>query len=122
MRRLAVVGALSLGKSVWAQSPAGVPGGSPGAYLAQALLSLLLVIGLILALNVLLQRWSGRGGKVWRGGPAEVLQTLPLGGGRWVHLVRVGRRVLVLGAGTQGVRRLAELDASELAAEDEVRG
>jgi len=39
-----------------------------------------------------------------------------LGGGRWLHLVRVGRRVLVLGAGAQGVRRLAELDAEELEA------
>ncbi|MCR4402736.1 MAG: flagellar biosynthetic protein FliO [Firmicutes bacterium] len=76
--------------------------------------SLALVIALIylvgLALRSLQWRRAGR-----RGRPAmELCESLPLGPGRAVHLVRVGDRLLVLGATGTHVSMLAELAPGSL--------
>jgi flagellar biosynthetic protein FliP len=74
------------------------------------LASLALTVGLLVLTLRLLRRWSPR----WIGGrgvvPLEVLQRLPVGPRQAVLLLRVGERVLAVGAGEDGLRLLAELD------------
>jgi flagellar biogenesis protein FliO len=49
----------------------------------------------------------------------SVIDKIALDPRRSVHLVRVGRRVLVLGASDEGLRSLAELPAEELGLTDD---
>jgi flagellar biogenesis protein FliO len=56
--------------------------------------------------------WLRRASAPKPGGPIEVLARQPLDGRRAIYLVRVGRRVLVVGAGESGgLHRLASLPA-----------
>ncbi len=56
-----------------------------------------------------------RGGALRQGGAElELLARLPLDLRRSVYLVRVGERVLVLGAGEAGLSKLAELPSEEI--------
>lgn len=56
---------------------------------------------------------SVRRGPAWRG--LQVIETLSLGGQHRLHLVRVGRRVLLIGATAQQLSTLAQIEPSELA-------
>jgi flagellar biogenesis protein FliO len=69
----------------------------------------------VVALAVLILYAARRFGMGRAGGPLELVGRLPLDGRRTVYLVRVGRRVLVLGAGDQALTSLAELSADEVA-------
>jgi flagellar biogenesis protein FliO len=69
----------------------------------------------VVALAVLVLYAARRFGMGRAGGPLELVGRLPLDGRRAVYLVRVGKRVLVLGAGDQALTSLAELSADELA-------
>ncbi|MBM4361432.1 MAG: flagellar biosynthetic protein FliO, partial [Deltaproteobacteria bacterium] len=51
------------------------------------------------------------------GGPLELVATLPLGGRRAVHLIRVEGRVLVVGASEAGLTRLGEVEPGRPSAE-----
>jgi len=46
-------------------------------------------------------------------GLLEVIETLPLGGSGMLHVVRVGDRVVIVGAGTGGLSLITELSAEE---------
>jgi flagellar biosynthetic protein FliO len=86
-----------------------LPGGY-GASLLQSLLALAAVC--ILAWVVL--RWSAQRG-LGLGRRVRVLERVPLDARRWVYLVQIGERVLVVGAGDgASPTLLAEMKASEL--------
>ncbi|MGE5588735.1 MAG: FliO/MopB family protein [Clostridia bacterium] len=75
---------------------------------------LALVIALIYLVGLALRslQWRRIGG---RGRPAmELRESLPLGPGRAVHLVRVGDRFLVLGATGTHISMLGEVEAGSL--------
>jgi flagellar biogenesis protein FliO len=82
-------------------------------YVGQLLISLLLVVALIYAVQHLARRWGVVGLRPRQQGPAALVQSLPLGGGHTVHVVRVGTRTMVVGASPGGLRLLADLDAGE---------
>ncbi len=81
-------------------------------YLLQALGSLVVVVALIYAVYFGLRRLS-HGGLPHRGQGIQVLESQHLGGGRWVYVIEVAGRVLVVGAGSEGLRTLAELSRDE---------
>ena len=94
----------------WAQEAAALDGRSPWALLAQALLSLAIVIGVIYLVYFGLRRLTDRQLGADAAGPVRVLQARHLGGDRWLYLVEVeGRRLLVGGAGS-GMGLIAELE------------
>jgi len=85
----------------------------PTYLLLQALVSLAVVIGIIylayLGLRHLGRRQLGAGEE----GPVRVIQARHLGGDRWLYLVAVGRRRLLVGGGPSGVQRIADLGETE---------
>ena len=81
-------------------------------YLLQALGSLVVVVALIYAVYFGLRRLSHTA-LPRRGQGIHVLESQHLGGGRWVYVIEVAGRVLVVGAGNEGLRTLAELAAEE---------
>lgn len=82
-----------------------------GSYIVQTLVTLTGVV----ALAVLVLYAARRFGMGRAAGPLELIGRLPLDGRRAVYLVRVGKRVLVLGAGDQALTSLAELSRDEVA-------
>ncbi len=81
-------------------------------YLLRALVSLGVVVALIYAIYFGLRRLSYTGLPRGRTG-LRVLESLHLGGGRWVYVVEVADRILVVGSGADGLRTLAELSLGE---------
>lgn len=47
-----------------------------------------------------------------RGGSMKLVESLPLGAQRGLHLVQVGNRVFLVGASERGISLLAEMDGS----------
>lgn len=92
-----------------AQSTAGASGASPAYLLAQALVSLAVVIGIIYLAWFGLRRLSQKQLGLSEDGPLRVIQARHLGGDRWLYLVRVGNRTLLVGGGADGVRPVADL-------------
>ncbi len=96
-----------------AQGESGASGGHGSLYyLVQAFVSLAIVVALIYAIYFGLRRLS-RTGLPPQGEGMQVLASQHLGGGRWVYILRVADRVLVVGGGADGLRTLAELSAEE---------
>ena len=88
----------------------------PGGYGA-ALLQTLLALGAVSLLAWVVLRWSAKRGFGMgpSGGRLRVLERVPLDQRRALYLVRVGDRVLLVGAGEGASPTvLAELDPSEL--------
>ena len=81
-------------------------------YLLQALGSLVVVIALIYAVYFGLRRLSHTG-LPRKGQGLQVLESQHLGGGRWIYVIEVAGRVLVVGGGSEGLRTLAELPQDE---------
>lgn len=88
-------------------------------YLLQALLSLALVVALIYGAYYLLRRLQLGGLRREAGGPAELVQSLPLSGTNVLHLVRLGPRLVGLLTGPQGSQKVGEWEAAEVLAERE---
>jgi flagellar biogenesis protein FliO len=82
-------------------------------YLLQALLSLALVVALIYGAYWLLRRsgMGGRDARTTRGGPAEVVQSLPLHGAYVLHVVKLAGKLLAVTCGPGGVA-IKELGAA----------
>lgn len=98
--------------NAWAEGPE-VAGRSPGALLAQALLSLAVVVGVIYLVYFGLRRLSERGLGAQEDGPMHIVQARHLGGDRWIYLVEVEGRRIVIG-GTDGqVTPIVELEPSD---------
>jgi flagellar biogenesis protein FliO len=62
-------------------------------------------------------RWLGRWARGQGGGAVRLVGGVSLGGGRAVWLVRVGRRVLVVGSGERGLLLLDRITDPEEVAE-----
>ncbi|MEZ4230730.1 MAG: flagellar biosynthetic protein FliO [Polyangiaceae bacterium] len=79
-------------------------------YLVETLVTLLAVI----ALAVLVLSAARRMGVGRQSGPLQLVGRLPLEGRRAVYLVKIGTKVVVIGASEAGLARLAELEEGEL--------
>ncbi len=91
--------------------PPPLPTDSYGSALAQTIVALAGVC----ALAWWILRWGARRGLGRHvGGRVEVLERASLDARSTLFVVRVGKRILVLGAGPQSVTTLAELAESEL--------
>ena len=73
--------------------------------------ALLLVIGLLGGLSFVLRRW-GRAPSA--GVHLSVIETLPLGQGRGMSLVRVGEKIFLVGVTNQGISLVSEIGDREL--------
>ncbi len=102
-----------------AQDLAAPDGRSAGVLLLQALLSLAVVVGVIYLAYFGLRRLSDRRLGADAEGPLRVVQAQHLGGDRWLYVVRVGRRTLVVGGASGQVTPVADLGES-LAGSDEI--
>ncbi|MFO0713116.1 MAG: flagellar biosynthetic protein FliO [Sandaracinus sp.] len=87
----------------------------PGGYGA-SLLQSLLALGAVCILAWVVLRWSAqRGLGLGQGQRVKVIERVPLDARRWVYLVQIGERVLVVGAGDgASPTLLTELAAKEL--------
>jgi flagellar biogenesis protein FliO len=94
---------------------------SPVYYLLQAGLSLAIVIGLIYAVHFGLRRVSSAG-LPRRLGQVQVRESRHLGGGRWIYVIEVAGRILVIGGGSDGMRTLAEMPAERYHAHESGAG
>jgi len=81
-------------------------------YLLQAGISLAIVVGLIYAIYFGLRRLS-QAAPTYKGDRLRVVESRHLGGGRWVYILEVADRILIVGGGNEGLRTLAELPADE---------
>ena len=81
-------------------------------YLLQAGVSLAVVVGLIYAIYFGLRRLS-QAAPTHKGDRLRVVESRHLGGGRWVYILEVADRILIVGGGNEGLRTLAELPADE---------
>lgn len=81
---------------------------------------LLVVLGTIFGIHYLLKKY-GQGkmsaGVLGRGDAIEVMATTPLAPNRSLHLVRVGREMVLIGATEQSISRIGDVDAAMLAAQ-----
>jgi len=97
----------------WAQEASReLDGRSPWALLAQALLSLAVVVGVIYLMYFGLRRLTDRGLGADAAGPLRVLQARHLGGDHWLYVVEVEGRRMVVGATSTGMALIAELEPS----------
>ena len=108
-----------------AQDAGAVGGRSAGLLLVQALLSLAVVVGVIYLAYFGLRRISARSlgisGRLGADaeGPLRVLQARHLGGDRWLYLIEIGRRRLVVGGATGQVTPIADLGETQDDAADD---
>ncbi|MGD9498209.1 MAG: flagellar biosynthetic protein FliO [Armatimonadota bacterium] len=109
--------ALAAGTAAQAQQSGDLTGRSAAWLLAQALLSLAVVVGVIYLMYFGLRRISDRQAGAAGEGPLRVVQARHLGGDRWLYLIRIGRRLLVIGGATGQVTAIADL--GETAAGDD---
>lgn len=79
-------------------------------YLVETLVTLLAVI----ALAVLVLYAARRVGVGRQSGPLQLVGRLPLEGRRAVYLVKIGGKIVVIGASEAGLVRLTEVEASDL--------
>jgi flagellar protein FliO/FliZ len=79
-------------------------------YIIETLVTLLGVI----ALAVLVLYGARRIGVGRPGGPLELVGRLPLDGRRAVYLVRVGKKIYVVGASETGLAKLGELEEDSI--------
>lgn len=91
------------------------PAGAEGPSFAGFLVASVGVVAL-LGVAVWLLRKYGKGSRFLAGGPLKIVGRRALGARQELLLVEVGRRVLVLGSGKEGLTRLAEIaDPDEVA-------
>ena len=90
----------------------GALGGGRGSDLGdwwQTAAALAIVVGLIFLVRYVLRRLGGLAKPGRKSTAMEVLARQSLSGRHQLYLVRVGRRVLLIGAGTEGLSTLAEV-------------
>lgn len=93
-------------------------GSSSSGSIGRFLFGLVVVLGVIYAVHWLLKRWGQTRlqGVAGTAGVIDVVATTPLAQGRALHLVRVGKELVLVGATEQSITRIGELDANALAA------
>lgn len=94
-----------------------LPGNGGGIWLGegwlQMLAALAVVAALIFATRAVLKRLGPAAKASGAGAAIEVVAQTPLAPGRQLSLVRVGRRLVLVGSGPAGLRSLAELTAPQ---------
>jgi flagellar protein FliO/FliZ len=88
-----------------------------GGGIVRTIVGLLVVLGVIYGLHWVLKQVKSSKESKSAGQGLETLASLPLGTNRSLHLVRVGREIVLLGAGEHAVtpiRRYSEADAQAL--------
>ena len=119
-RALTVMAAGAWCTQAWAQPTTPSGGTSPIYLLLQALVSLAVVIGIIYLAYLGLRHLGRRQLGVSEEGPLRVIQDRHLGGDRWLYLVAVGGRRLLVGGGASGVQSIADLGEAERAEDDSI--
>lgn len=108
--RASVAAVLLAAGPALAQTAGASPGGRSAALLlGQALLSLAVVIAVIYLAYFALRRLSGGPLVAGEDGPLRVVQARHLGGDRWLYLVRVGTRHLLIGGAAGHLTAIADL-------------
>ncbi len=79
-----------------------------------------LVLAMLYAALWVMRRYYGKSGTPQRGPALMVVQSTQLGPGRSVHLIGIGDKMLLVGATSQQVSLLAEVDSADLAVEPKV--
>jgi flagellar protein FliO/FliZ len=87
-------------------------GGGIGSSLVRTIVGLFIVIAVIYGISWLLRQRKGAGGRASGSGLATVA-SLPLGSGRSVALVRVGRELVLLGVAEHGVTAIRSYTEKE---------
>ena len=78
--------------------------------------ALAVVVAAIFVVRIVLRRLAGTAGMARRGQPIEVLARATIGARQQVALVRLGRRLVLVGSGPSGMSPLAEVsDPQEVA-------
>lgn len=95
--------------TAFAQGSGPTAGPSPALLLLQALLALAVVIAIIYLVYFGLRRLTERQTGASDAGPLEVVQAKHLGGDRWLYVVRIAGRTLVVGGGAGQVQPIADL-------------
>ncbi|NLO04524.1 MAG: flagellar biosynthetic protein FliO [candidate division WS1 bacterium] len=110
MRAMSVVATLmALGAAPASAQRASAYDASPAALLAQALLSLAVVVGVIYLAYYGLRRVADRQVGADADGPMRIVQARHLGGDRWLYLVEVGGRRIIVGGAAGHIAPIAEL-------------
>jgi flagellar biogenesis protein FliO len=108
--RTVVVALVLAQRGAWAQSD--VQQGDPwalAALLGQALLSLAVIVGLIYLVYFGIRRIGARELDASAEGPMRIVQARHLGGDRWLYLVEIDGRRLVVGGADGQVAPIADL-------------
>ena len=88
--------------------------------LLQALMSLAIVVAVIYAAYLGLRYLSRRQLGLSDEGPVQVIQARHLGGDRWLYVVEVAGRRLLLGGGPSDVRLVSDLGKTEEPTDDDL--
>jgi flagellar biogenesis protein FliO len=101
-------------RCAFAQAVDAPPGHSPAYLLAQAVVALIVVVAIIYLVYFGLQRLTHRQFTGSETGPLEVIQSRHLGGDRWLYVVRIAGRTLVVGGGTGQLHPIADLGDTDV--------
>ncbi|MFP3902687.1 MAG: flagellar biosynthetic protein FliO [Armatimonadota bacterium] len=112
VRPLVVAASAALPVVAWCQDASNVVTGDPWYHFLQALLYLLVVIGLILLTWYVLKRVSLPGRSAPEEGPVDVIQTVSLGQGRTLYLVMVGQRIFLVAWSQETPTLIGEIERS----------
>jgi flagellar biosynthetic protein FliO len=90
-----------------------------GGSMLRFVFGLVVVLAVIYGVHWLLKRWgqSRMQGVAGTAGIIDVVATTPLAQGRSLHLVRVGKDLVLVGATEQSITRIGEMDAAALGAQ-----
>lgn len=79
------------------------------------LIAVLVIFVLVLALTLFVTRWIARYQKgQWAGGNIEVLETCPMGNGKFIQIVRLGNTYVAIAVCKDTVTLLAELSEEQI--------
>ena len=88
-------------------------------------IAVLVIFVLILALTLFVTRWIARYQKgQWAGGNIEILETCPMGNGKYIQIARLGNTYVAMAVCKDTVTLLAELSEEqiEMPSEDDKKG
>lgn len=79
------------------------------------LIAVLVIFVLVLALTLFVTKWIARYQKgQWAGGNIEILETCPMGNGKYIQLARLGKTYVAMAVCKDTVTLLAELSEEQI--------
>ncbi len=120
-RLILAAAAVAIPAAAWCEDGSNILTGDPWYHLLQALLYLIVVIGLILLTWYVLKRVTLPGRSGPEEGPVKVIQTVSLGQGRTLYLIMVGERVFLVAWSQETPTLIGEIERSavDIPAKDE---